>query len=66
MIHDQLGFRSLFVLGKIGHDLRAGLADTVEAPVTGRLACALRRLTATPDLNDGVLDLERREFRGRT
>lgn len=65
MIYDRLGFRSLFVLGKIGHDLRADLADTLEAPVTGRLACALERVAAAPGLNDGVLDLDHREYRSR-
>lgn len=62
---DRLGFRSLFVLDKIGHDLRAGLADTLEAPATGRLAAVLERLAATPDLNDGVLDLDVRDYRSR-
>ena len=64
MNFDRFGFRSLFVLAKIGHDLRADLADTLEAPVTGRLADALARLNATPRLNDNVLDLAARETRG--
>lgn len=66
MNSDRLGFRSLFVLDKIGHDLRTGLADTLEAPVAGRLADVLQRIAAMPGLNDGVLDLERREYRTRT
>ena len=62
---DRLGFRSLFVLGKIGHDLRADLSDTLEAPITDELADALARVAGTPDLNDGTLDLDRREYSAR-
>jgi hypothetical protein len=62
---DRLGFRSLFVLDKIGHDLRAGLSDTLEAPVPERMAEALSRIGAVPDLNDGTLDLDPREYGAR-
>lgn len=45
----ELGFRSPFVLAKIGHDLRSVFDDVMSEPMPETMSEALRRLGADED-----------------
>jgi hypothetical protein len=51
------GFRSHFLLEKLGHELADALADTLVAPLPDELASALSRLDPEPIPHRDVLDL---------